>query len=84
MHRDVSPQNVLISYEGDVKLVDYEGKMPTELFNLANDPDELDNRAGDSAYADVQKRLETATADAHREILQRALTALDEEIATLS
>ena len=33
--------------------------------------------------ADVERRLERAHVDAHREILRRALSALDEEIATL-
>jgi hypothetical protein len=33
--------------------------------------------------ADVQRRLETATADAHKEMLRRALEAVDEEIASL-
>ena len=33
--------------------------------------------------ADVQRRLETATAEAHKEILRRALEALDEELASL-
>jgi hypothetical protein len=33
--------------------------------------------------ADVQRRLETARAEGHREVLRRALTALDEEIASL-
>lgn len=34
--------------------------------------------------ADVQTRLKTAQVKAHREMLQRALAALDEEIASLS
>ena len=34
--------------------------------------------------ADVQTRLKTAQVKAHREMLQRALDALDEEIASLS
>ena len=33
--------------------------------------------------ADVQRRLETATAEAHKEMLRRALEALDEELASL-
>jgi hypothetical protein len=33
--------------------------------------------------ADVQRRLETAQAEGHREILKRALSALEEEIAAL-
>ncbi len=33
--------------------------------------------------ADVQSRLERAQAPAHREVLQRALAALDAEIAAL-
>ena len=33
--------------------------------------------------ADVKRRLALARADAHREMLQRALRALDEEIAHL-
>jgi hypothetical protein len=48
------------------------------------EPVEAHRRRLELSRADVQKRLETATADAHREMLQRALTALDEEIATLS
>jgi hypothetical protein len=34
--------------------------------------------------ADVARRLATAQAEAHKEILRRALSALDEEIASLS
>jgi hypothetical protein len=34
--------------------------------------------------ADVQRRLKTARAEGHREILRRALSALEEEIASLS
>jgi hypothetical protein len=34
--------------------------------------------------ADVRTRLKTAQVEAHREMLQRALEALDEEIASLS
>ena len=34
--------------------------------------------------ADVQRRLETAQADGHREMLRRALSALEEELASLS
>jgi len=34
--------------------------------------------------ADVKRRLAVARVDAHREMLQRALRALDEEIAQLS
>jgi hypothetical protein len=33
--------------------------------------------------ADVERRLATAQAEAHKEILRRALSALDEEIASL-
>ena len=33
--------------------------------------------------ADVERRLAVATAEAHKEILRRALSALDEEIASL-
>jgi hypothetical protein len=33
--------------------------------------------------ADVARRLATAQADAHKEMLRRALSALDEEIAAL-
>ena len=33
--------------------------------------------------ADVERRLGTAQAEAHKEILRRALSALDEEIASL-
>lgn len=33
--------------------------------------------------ADVQRRLETAQAEGHREILKRALSALEEDIAAL-
>jgi hypothetical protein len=33
--------------------------------------------------ADVQSRLETARAEGHREVLRRALEALDQEIASL-
>jgi hypothetical protein len=33
--------------------------------------------------ADVARRLVTAQADAHKEMLRRALSALDEEIAAL-
>ena len=32
---------------------------------------------------DVERRLETAQAEPHREMLRRALAALDEEIASL-
>jgi hypothetical protein len=32
---------------------------------------------------DVERRLKTAQAEAHREMLRRALAALDEEIASL-
>jgi hypothetical protein len=32
---------------------------------------------------DVERRLEVARAEAHREMLRRALAALDEEIASL-
>lgn len=48
------------------------------------EPAEAHRRRLELSRADVQKRLETATADGHREILQRALAALDEEIASLS
>ena len=33
--------------------------------------------------ADVERRLAVATAEPHKEILRRALSALDEEIASL-
>jgi hypothetical protein len=33
--------------------------------------------------ADVQRRLATARAEAHRQMLERALRALDDEIASL-
>jgi NACalpha-BTF3-like transcription factor len=33
---------------------------------------------------DVERRLESAQAEAHREMLRRALAALDEEIASLN
>jgi hypothetical protein len=33
--------------------------------------------------ADVQRRLASAQAEAHKEMLRRALSALDEEIASL-
>ena len=38
----------------------------------------------DLSRADVQRRLDTAQAEGHREMLRRALQALDEEIASLS
>jgi len=34
--------------------------------------------------ADVERRLATAQVEAHKEMLRRALSALDEEIASLS
>jgi len=41
------------------KLIEYcvDGKRATQLFDLANDPDELTNLAGDAKHADTLKRL---------------------------
>jgi hypothetical protein len=48
------------------------------------DPAQLARRRRlELSRADVQRRLETAQAEGHREVLRRALTALDEEIASL-
>jgi hypothetical protein len=52
-------------------------------------PDETDpgvlvrRRRLELSRADVERRLATAQAEAHREILRRALEALDQEIASL-
>jgi hypothetical protein len=48
------------------------------------EPVEAHRRRLELSRADVQCRLGTAQAKDHREILQRALSALDKEIASLS
>jgi hypothetical protein len=54
------------------------------------DPNQVDStrlarrRTLELSRADVLRRLETAQAEAHREMLRRALAALDAEIASLS
>jgi hypothetical protein len=48
------------------------------------DPAQLARRRRlELSRADVRRRLATATADAHREMLRRALEALEAEIASL-
>ncbi|MCG6927539.1 MAG: hypothetical protein LJF30_19805 [Acidobacteria bacterium] len=52
-------------------------------------PDDVDpatlarRRRLELSRADVERRLATAHAEGHKEILRRALSALDEEIASL-
>jgi hypothetical protein len=55
----------------------------------AREPGEVDpqtlarRRRLELSRADVERRLAVATAEPHKEILRRALSALDEEIASL-
>ena len=48
--------------DGDFKLV-YHAGLPSQLFNLADDPDELTDLGQDPAYRDVRQRLEEAVLD---------------------
>lgn len=50
----------------------------------SSEPVETHRHRLELSRADVQCRLGSARAKAHREMLQRALTALDEELASLS
>ena len=52
--------------------------------DAAPDPAKLARkRTLELAHADVQRRLEAATSDGHREMLRRALAALDKDLAKL-
>jgi arylsulfatase A-like enzyme len=55
--------------DGRWKLIEYDagGVRNTQLFDLAGDPDELDNLADDPALADQRRRLERLLAQARRE-----------------
>lgn len=48
--------------EGDWKLTYYHGQ-PVQLFNLAEDPDEMHDRAGDPKCEEVRERLRTKVLD---------------------
>ena len=50
----------------------------------SQEPVEAHRHRLELSRADVQRRLETAHAEGHREMLRRALEALEEEIASLS
>ena len=51
------------------KLIHFEGDMdPWELFDLENDPHELENLYGDESYADVQEELHAQLAELRREL----------------
>ncbi len=44
--------------KGDWKYIHYVG-LPDQLFNVANDPDEIENRADDPTCADILSDLRT-------------------------
>ncbi|MEX2430644.1 MAG: hypothetical protein WD645_01840, partial [Dehalococcoidia bacterium] len=48
--------------QGDIKFVRY-ADGTRELFDLASDPDEMNNAADDPTYAAVQTRLDDALSD---------------------
>ena len=53
---------ILMAKRGDLKYV-WSGCDPDQLFDLATDPNELTNRAGDAAYADAREELHAIVHD---------------------